>query len=397
MPRPRLPIGAHGTIKIDQIAPGKWRARTLYRFEDGQRRQVERFGPTKAKSLNALQVALTTAKAPERHSTGFRRGMTVRALGEAFLAAKFSEVLSPNTMESYEGAVRGIISPSLGSMTVDEVRPLRIQEFLDEVKAANGSGQAYNCRKVLKGMFDLARLHSLVPMNPAEGVKVKSADAGKRAAKALAAEETEKLLAACRANPSLVKADIPDIWEFMSMVGSRLAETLALTWECVDFKKGTVSLGPSVMVEKGKPPYIWGKGKSEASNRTIVVPKRVMELLERRRASVPETPEGLVFPSPLGKLYVPTYVSQVWKRHRASIGYPNFTSHAFRKTVATMLDKQPGVTTRDIADYLGHSRVSMTQDRYMARGLQSPAIAQTMDSMFGESSGSEGEDGASAA
>ena len=35
--------------------------------------------------------------------------------------------------------------------------------------------------------------------------------------------------------------------------------------------------------------------------------------------------------------------------------------HVYRKTVATMLD-QGGLSARMIADQLGHSRVSMTQD-----------------------------------
>jgi integrase len=39
------------------------------------------------------------------------------------------------------------------------------------------------------------------------------------------------------------------------------------------------------------------------------------------------------------------------------------TSHAFRKTTATVLDD--GQTARQIADHLGHARVSMTQDTYL--------------------------------
>ena len=45
------------------------------------------------------------------------------------------------------------------------------------------------------------------------------------------------------------------------------------------------------------------------------------------------------------------------------------TSHAWRKTTASILDGS-GVTARIIADQLGHSRVSMTQDVYMARKVR---------------------------
>ncbi|MFL6133885.1 MAG: tyrosine-type recombinase/integrase [Nocardioidaceae bacterium] len=39
-------------------------------------------------------------------------------------------------------------------------------------------------------------------------------------------------------------------------------------------------------------------------------------------------------------------------------------THTYRKTVATLLD-QSGASARMIADQLGHSRVSMTQDVYL--------------------------------
>lgn len=50
-------------------------------------------------------------------------------------------------------------------------------------------------------------------------------------------------------------------------------------------------------------------------------------------------------------------------------GFAGVTSHNFRKTTATILD-EAGVTARVIADQLGHSRPSMTQDVYL--GLKAP-------------------------
>ncbi|EQD83840.1 hypothetical protein N599_23325 [Saccharopolyspora erythraea D] len=40
--------------------------------------------------------------------------------------------------------------------------------------------------------------------------------------------------------------------------------------------------------------------------------------------------------------------------------------HAFRHLVATVLDRA-GLPPREIADYLGHEKISMTQDEYMDR------------------------------
>ena len=48
--------------------------------------------------------------------------------------------------------------------------------------------------------------------------------------------------------------------------------------------------------------------------------------------------------------------------------------YTYRKTVATMLDRQ-GLSARNIADQLGHARISMTQDVYMGRRAVDQAAA----------------------
>lgn len=54
------------------------------------------------------------------------------------------------------------------------------------------------------------------------------------------------------------------------------------------------------------------------------------------------------------------------------------TSHNFRKTTATILD-EAGHSGRQVADQLGHSKPSMTQDVYMAREVANPAAAEALE------------------
>ncbi len=54
------------------------------------------------------------------------------------------------------------------------------------------------------------------------------------------------------------------------------------------------------------------------------------------------------------------------------------TSHAFRRTTATILD-QAGLSARQIADQLGHARPSLTQDVYMGRGAKNTGAAAALD------------------
>ena len=49
------------------------------------------------------------------------------------------------------------------------------------------------------------------------------------------------------------------------------------------------------------------------------------------------------------------------------LGVPDVTTHSFRKTVATRIDDE-GLSAWIGAHHLGHTDVSMTQDRYMTQG-----------------------------
>ncbi|WP_425552103.1 tyrosine-type recombinase/integrase [Kribbella koreensis] len=57
------------------------------------------------------------------------------------------------------------------------------------------------------------------------------------------------------------------------------------------------------------------------------------------------------------------------------------TSHAFRKTVATALDKA-GQSARGTANQLGHSRISMTQDHYYDRTAPDPEATNAIQHAF---------------
>ena len=77
--------------------------------------------------------------------------------------------------------------------------------------------------------------------------------------------------------------------------------------------------------------------------------------------------QSVIFPSTVGTPRDPDVFNGQWRKVRDEVGVPDVSSHSFRKTVATLIDDE-GLSARIGADHLGHSRVSMTQDTYMARG-----------------------------
>jgi integrase len=58
------------------------------------------------------------------------------------------------------------------------------------------------------------------------------------------------------------------------------------------------------------------------------------------------------------------------------------TSHSFRKTTATILD-EAGLSSRLVADQLGHARPSMTQDVYLGRKQVSQRAAAALEAALG--------------
>lgn len=377
MARPRTPIGAHGVVHTQRVGTA-WRARTLYRFQDGKRRQVERTGLTEAKATAALKRALVEIETPM--SGGVTRATSITALAELYLDLKAEAGLKPRSIDTYRHNIKKIILPLIGDLTVGELTTMRTQRFLAQVSRANGPGSAKGCRSALSGMMALAVSSDALPYNPVAGVE-RIRRGPSKAADALPAHRIAVFQAAIRDDAEMRRLDLVDLWEFMLHTGCRIGEATAVTWNRVDLTAGKVTLGPNVVRVIGEGLRIQDQGKSAASMRTISMPDAATEMLRTRLSTVVETPEGLVFPSMLGKLRDPSNTEADWRANRDRLGFPGFKSHGFRKTVATVLD-QAGLSAREIAEYLGHENPSLTQDVYMSRTAGTVRAAAALDSLL---------------
>lgn len=374
MARPRNPIGSHGIIKIDEIIPKeKYRARTRYRFQDGKARQVERFGTSSAKAEHALKTALTTIE--NDRGGELKPTTTLRVLGQQFLAAKRDLGRSEGTLETYGYAVNAHITKSIGDLSATEATPERLQRFLTRVEKENGPGAAKNCRSALSGMMGLAVRNGAIPRNPVRELE-RINHRKQKGAEAIPLDELAGFLEKVRADELLVEWDTVELIEFMLASGWRVAEVCALEMSSVDFEQGTASVEaiakrlPKIgMVRQPFP-------KTDASQRTTPLPAAAVALLARRRDKL-KGHSDLLFPTPLMRLRDPSNTQREIRDRREALGYPELSTHSFRKTVATMLDNA-GLSARDIAEYLGHANPSITQDTYMAKTTGSKKASETM-------------------
>lgn len=87
-----------------------------------------------------------------------------------------------------------------------------------------------------------------------------------------------------------------------------------------------------------------------------------------------------MFPDAVGGYRDRNNVGAAFRRVRAGTDVEWVTPHTFRKTVATLLDST-GASARMVADQLGRSRISMTQDVYRGRRAVSPDLAAALESL----------------
>lgn len=95
--------------------------------------------------------------------------------------------------------------------------------------------------------------------------------------------------------------------------------------------------------------------------------------------------QPMVFPSTAGTLRDPDNFRARWRAVRDELGVPDATSHSFRKSVVTLIDDE-GLSARIGADHLGHTRISMTQDKYTARGWVQVAVADMQERAISDES-----------
>jgi integrase len=169
------------------------------------------------------------------------------------------------------------------------------------------------------------------------------------------------------------KHDLIDPITLLIATGLRRSELLGLRWIDFNEKANMLAVTGKVIRVPGEGLLRVDETKSAAGRRTIPLPKFAVEILLKRRQLPYLGEQIIIFPSTAGTLRDPNNFGKEWRTARQELGVAEVTTHSFRKTVATLIDDD-GLSARIGADHLGHSHVSMTQDRYMTRVGSTPRL-----------------------
>ncbi len=309
------------------------------------------------------------------------------ALAEAWYPEVESRDLSPSTLSAYRHQLDRLILVPLGDVRVRELTVGVVDRHLHAITAKHGNAVAKTCRSVLSGMCSFACRRDLMDHNPVREVSRISVKPQK-ATVHMDVETIIRLRKWLVEDKQSIARDLPDLISFLAATGCRIGEALALRWNDVDLDQHTIEVRGTVLRIKGGGLIIKSSPKTAAGQRLVELPSWAITMLRNRRdlavaAGADVVDDLQVFPAPqAGGLRDPSNTQKVLRSTFERAGFPGLTSHAFRAALGTLMD-QSGRTARNVADQLGHSKPSFSQDRYMLRKLRDTGAAQLLEQLGG--------------
>lgn len=380
--RPALRIGQHGKITRKYLGGGVWVARCKYRDTDGVTRRVERRGPADehdkhGKLAEDLLIESLMARRAPGDVDEVNLGTKITFLVERHLNRLADDGRSPVTLSTYKFAA-GKLAKFIGGVRVGEATPARIDAAIRSMRAAHGSTMARQAKTILRGGLQLAVMANVLGANPVRDVQPIRSKTAPKGATALTGQQLRELLGKLRASDDCREHDLIDPLTMLIATGLRRSELLALRWVDFDAEAGTLAITGKVVRVAGKGLVRVDDTKTTAGKRIVALPAFAIAVLTERWSRPYVGEQSVIFPSTAGMLRDPNNFGKQWRTVRDALGVPEVTTHSFRKTVATLIDDE-GLSPRIGADQLGHSKVSMTQDRYMSRGRVHTQVAELLD------------------
>lgn len=276
--------------------------------------------------------------------------------------------VSPKTYKRYADIIRLYISPTIGQLRLDKLRPLHIQDLYNKAikdKTDGGFGlspaSALYIHRVLHQALKHAVKWQMLIRNPADAVEPPKTT--KPQMHVLTEKDIEAVL------NELVNDAIFMPTYLAIMTGMRRGEICGLKWSDIDFDKGVMYIQRSLQRING---ILQEKQtKTSQSSRSVALSTETINLLKKHKAK--QAQEKLM----MGQLYQDNNYVCAWPDGRPMD--PDYLTHRFAKVVsklglqarfhdlrhthATLLLKE-GIHPKIVSERLGHSEIRITLDTY---------------------------------
>jgi integrase len=149
--------------------------------------------------------------------------------------------------------------------------------------------------------------------------------------------------------------------------GLRRSELLVLRWVDFDEKAGVRTITGKVIRVPARGCCASTRPSRPPAGAPPRLPRFAIEMLQKRRHLPYVGQQAGDLPMHRRHPARPEQLPETVAHRTGGTRRRRRDTHSFRKAVATLVDDE-GLSARIGADYLGHSHVSLTQDRYMSRG-----------------------------
>lgn len=355
-----------GTIRKKTVTrSGKqytyWEARYTEGVDPGTGKQIQRSitGKTQkevAQKLKAATAAIDagTYTAPNKMTVGEWLDIWQR---------DYLGGVKPLTAASYKGIIKNHIKPALGAGKLEALNAHTVQEFYNSLQNLSPSS-IKTVHGVLHQALKQAMINGYIRFNPTTACKLPRAE--RREIAPLDEAQTTAFLAAIKGH------QFEALYTLDLFTGMRRGELLGLTWDCVDFKKGTIRIEKQLQREKKRGGQYVFVSLKNGKARTITPAPFVMKLLKRHRTGQTEQRlkagplwenSDLVFTDERGHHLNGETIYKNFKRIAEGLGIPGARLHDLRHTYAVAAIRS-GDDIKTIQGNLGHATAAFTLDVY---------------------------------
>jgi integrase len=279
--------------------------------------------------------------------------ITVAALADRYLADDIEMGrLAYATQLSYRSYLNNWIKPKWGSYTLEQVKPMAVEQWLRQVPLAQKTKLHIRC--VLHVLYECAVRWELIEGNPI--TKVRQGGSRQADPDVLTPDEFRALL-----------AELPEPYRTMAILAGCLglarSEFAALKWADINWDTATLSIQRSIVHGHV------GNPKTLARRKPIpLAPDLLMILRERRGHTAYPADSDFVFASPYNDGQVPYWPDSALcdflkpAARRAGI-MKRVGWHTFRHTYSTLL-RANGTDLKVQSELLRHSNIGTTLNVY---------------------------------
>ena len=371
MPRKSNTRAAQGSGTIRQRPDGRWEARFTIGRDPGTGRQIQRsvYGATQQEVRKKLAEAVAALDAGNYFEPS---KMTLGRWVEIWLQEYMGDK-KYLTVKHYKAQCRAHIVPSLGAVKLSELTTPQIQSFYNGLQRGGMAAKSVrNVHGILTKCLSTAVQVGYLRDNPASRVTLPKVE--KKEIRPLSDEQVKAFLTVSAGDEYEI------ILKTILFTGLREAEATGLTWDCIDFKAGTIKVCKQLQKRPQQDGGFTFAPLKNNKTRIIKPAPFVLSLLERRRreqveqrfragelwtgwSNAEERKKALVFTTATGGNLSPQTVYNHYKKLARKIGAPDSRVHDLRHTFA-VLSLQNGDDVKTVQGNLGHATAAFTLDVY---------------------------------